>query len=73
MIGFLFFLALQPISRKRECRVNLRYVQVVYNALHYIYALPFEWASHKKQCSKCHDSLPFSTIIFENKVREEDL
>jgi len=30
MIGFLFFLALQPISRKTECRVNLRYVQVVY-------------------------------------------
>ena len=31
MIGFLFFLALQPILRKTECRVNLRYVQVVYN------------------------------------------
>jgi len=30
MIGFLFFLALQPISRKTEGRVNLRYVQVVY-------------------------------------------
>jgi len=30
MISFLFFLALQPISRKTECRVNLRYVQVVY-------------------------------------------
>ena len=30
MIGFLFFLALQPILRKTECRVNLRYVQVVY-------------------------------------------
>jgi len=30
MIGFLFFLAFQPISRKTECRVNLRYVQVVY-------------------------------------------
>ena len=30
MIGFLFFLASQPISRKTECRVNLRYVQVVY-------------------------------------------
>ena len=30
MIGFLFFLALQPISRKTECRVNLRYVQVVH-------------------------------------------
>ena len=30
MIGFLFFLALQPISRKTECHVNLRYVQVVY-------------------------------------------
>ena len=31
MIGFLFFLALQPISRKTECRVNLSYVQVVYS------------------------------------------
>ena len=30
MIGFLFFLALQPILRKTEGRVNLRYVQVVY-------------------------------------------
>ena len=30
MIDFLFFLALQPISRKTEGRVNLRYVQVVY-------------------------------------------
>ena len=31
MIGFLFsVLALQPILRKTECRVNLRYVQVVY-------------------------------------------
>ena len=28
MIGFLFFLALQPILRKTEGRVNLRYVQV---------------------------------------------
>ena len=30
MIGFLFLLALQPIWRKTECYVNLRYVQVVY-------------------------------------------
>ena len=30
MIGFLFFLALQPISRKTECRVN---VQVVYSRI----------------------------------------
>ena len=30
MIGFLFFLASQPISCKTEGRVNLRYVQVVY-------------------------------------------
>ena len=34
MIDFLFFLALQPISRKTECSVNLRYVQVVYNILY---------------------------------------
>ena len=34
MIGFLFFLALQPISRKTECHVNLRYVQVVCIAKH---------------------------------------
>jgi len=33
MIGFLFFLALQPILRKPECRVNLRYVQMVYTQL----------------------------------------
>ena len=33
MIGFLFFLALQPISRKTECHVNLCYVQVVYMKL----------------------------------------
>ena len=35
MIGFLFFLALQPILRKTECRVNLRYVQVVYSKYSY--------------------------------------
>ena len=34
MIGFLFSLALQPILRKTECRVNLRYVQVVYINYH---------------------------------------
>ena len=34
MMGFLFFLALQPISRKTEGRVNLRYVQVVYRRLY---------------------------------------
>jgi len=33
MISFVFFLALQPISRKTECRVNLHYLQVVYSAI----------------------------------------
>jgi len=33
MIGFLFFLALQPISRKTECQVNLRHVRVVYTSM----------------------------------------
>ena len=30
----MFFLALQPISRKTEGRINLRYVQVVYRSVY---------------------------------------
>ena len=44
MIGFLFFLALQPILCKTECRVNLRYMQVVYScqiSLHVPYRSEF--------------------------------
>jgi len=37
MIGFLFVLAVQPISRKTEGRVNLRYLQVVYICIQYVY------------------------------------
>ena len=43
MIGFLFFLALQPISRKTECRINLRYVQEVYTKI------PVSLAAEKKE------------------------
>ena len=42
MIGFLFFLALQPILRKTECRVNLRYVQVVYWIQQTLFLYPYK-------------------------------
>ena len=61
MIGFLFFLALQLISRKTEGRVNLRYVQVVYRIkMDVVHSLDHAIVSYKKSNIHKGLSLAFS-------------